>query len=61
MVSGQQIVQVFHNQQAIAFDTPREHYYQFNFQDKLIGIDTSTTAEQSISLFVDEQFATQLA
>jgi len=55
------IVQVFHAQQAITFDNPRENYYQFTYNNKVIGIDTGAAEEQSISLFVDEQFATQLA
>lgn len=61
MVAGQKIVQVFHAQQAITFDNPRENYYQFTHDNKVIGIDTSTVEEHSISLFVDDQFATQLA
>ena len=61
MVSGQKIVQVFHAQQAITFDNPRENYYQFTYDSKKIGIDTGAVEEQSISLFVDDQFATQLA
>ena len=50
-----------HGQQAITFDNPRENYYQFTHDNKVIGIDTGAAEEQSISLFVDEQFATQLA
>ncbi|MEL0633845.1 site-2 protease family protein [Pseudoalteromonas carrageenovora] len=61
MFSGQQIVQIFHNQQAISFDNPRENYYQFNLDNKLIGIDSTEVNNQSISLFVDDVFATQLA
>jgi Zn-dependent protease len=61
MVAGQKIVQVFHAQQAITFDNPRENYYQFTHDNKVIGIDTGTVEEHSISLFVDDQFATQLA
>ena len=57
MVSGQKIVQVFHAQQAITFDNPRENYYQFTYDNKKIGIDTGAIEEQSISLFVDDQFA----
>jgi Zn-dependent protease len=60
LVSGQKVVQIFQNQQAITFDNPRENYYQFNHNDKLIGIDSTEVSEQSISLFVDDQFATQL-
>ncbi len=61
MFSGQQIVQIFHNQQAISFDNPQENYYQFNLDNKLIGIDSTEVNNQSISLFVDDVFATQLA
>ncbi|WP_405602844.1 MULTISPECIES: metalloprotease [unclassified Pseudoalteromonas] len=61
MVAGQKIVQVFHAQQAITFDNPRENYYQFTHDNKVIGIDTGTVEEHSISLFVGDQFATQLA
>lgn len=60
MVAGQKIVQVFHAQQAITFDNPRENYYQFTHDNKVIGIDTGTVEEHSISMFVDDQFATQL-
>ena len=61
MVSGQKIVQIFHSQQAITFDNPRDNYYQFTFDNKLIGIDSALVNEQSISLFVNDEFATQLA
>ncbi len=61
MVSGQKVVQIFHSQQAITFDNPRDNYYQFTFDNKLIGIDSSLVNEQSISLFVNDEFATQLA
>ena len=61
MMSGQQIVQIFEDKQAISFEQPRDNYYQFSHQGKLIGVDTSTIKEQRIDLFVDEQFAAQLA
>ncbi len=60
MLSGQKIVQIFHRNQAIAFDTPREHYYQFSHEQQLIGIDSSAVNEQGLALFVNHEFATQL-
>ena len=60
MVSGQKIIQVFHDQQAITFENPREGYYQFTFNNRLIGIDCSTLNEQRLSLFINDEFATQL-
>ncbi|MEL0606045.1 site-2 protease family protein [Pseudoalteromonas undina] len=61
MVSGQKIVQIFHNQQAIAFDNPKDNYVEFALSNQRIGIDSSQIQEQSLSLFVDGVFATQLA
>lgn len=61
MVSGHKIVQIFHNQQAISFTTPKEHYAEFTLNNKQIGIDSSHVHEQSLSLFVDGVFATELA
>ncbi|KPZ53155.1 MULTISPECIES: metalloprotease [unclassified Pseudoalteromonas] len=61
MVSGQKIVQIFHNQQAIAFENPKDNYVEFALSNQRIGIDSSQIQEQSLSLFVDGVFATQLA
>jgi Zn-dependent protease len=61
MLSGQKVVQIFHHNQAIAFDSPRDNYYQFNYDNKLIGIDSGCLHEQSLSLFINDEFATQLA
>ena len=61
MVSGQKIVQIFHNQQAIAFENPKDNYVEFALSNQRIGIDSSQIQEQSLSLFVDDVFATQLA
>ena len=61
MLDKQQIVKIFHDQQAIAFENPRENYVEFMLDEQLIGIDSSDVNQQSIALFVDNQFATQLA
>ena len=61
MIAEQQVVKIFHDQQAIAFENPRENYVEFMLDEQLIGIDSSEVSQQSLALYVNNQFATQLA
>lgn len=61
MIADQQVVKIFHDQQAIAFENPRENYVEFMLDEQLIGIDSSEVSQQSLALYVNNQFATQLA
>ncbi|MBQ4834427.1 site-2 protease family protein [Pseudoalteromonas sp. MMG010] len=61
MLAGTNIVQVFHHQQAIAFDNPKTHFYEFTHNDQVIAIDTSLANERVVSLYVNNEFASQLS
>ena len=60
-LNGSQLIQLFHQQQAIAFDSPESDLYEFDFQGQRIGLDTSKVHEKSLAIFVNQQQVSQLA
>ena len=60
-LNGSQLIQLFHQQQAIAFDNPELELYEFDFQGQRIGLDTSKVHEKSLAIFVNQQQVSQLA
>jgi Zn-dependent protease len=60
-LNGSQLIQLFHQQQAIAFDNPESELYEFDFQGQRIGLDTSKVHEKSLAIFVNQQHVSQLA
>ena len=60
-LNGSQLIQLFHQQQAIAFDNPEPKLYEFDFQGQRIGLDTSKVYEKSLVVFVNQQQVSQLA
>ncbi|MEC8225811.1 MAG: site-2 protease family protein, partial [Pseudomonadota bacterium] len=60
-LNGSQLIQLFHQQQAIAFDNPEPKLYEFDFQGQRIGLDTSKVHEKSLVIFVNQQQVSQLA
>ncbi len=60
-LNGSQLIQLFHHQQAIAFDNPEPELYEFDFQGQRIGLDTSKVHEKSLAIFVNQQQVSQLA
>lgn len=57
----QQLVQLFKDQQAISFENPKAHFYEFELDGEVVGLDTSTVLEQSLSVFINGIFMRQLA
>ncbi|MGS0537250.1 metalloprotease [Pseudoalteromonas sp. SaAl2] len=60
VLAEQKIVQIFQQQQAIGFDNPRDNYFEFELDDKVIGLDTSLVNEQSLMLYVNDQLVQEL-
>ena len=60
-LKGAQLVQLFHQQQAIAFENPEQQMYEFDFQGQRIGLDTSTVHDKSLGVYVNQQWVSQLA
>ncbi|MEL7580817.1 site-2 protease family protein [Pseudoalteromonas sp. D15MCD-2] len=60
-LNGSQLIQLFHQQQAIAFDNPESDLYEFDFRGQRIGLDTSKVQEKSLAIFVNQQRVSQLA
>lgn len=60
-LNGSQLIQLFHQQQAIAFDNPEPKLYEFDFHGQRIGLDTSKVHEKSLVVFVNQQQVSQLA
>ena len=47
MIAEQQVVKIFHDQQAIAFENTRENYVEFMLDEQLIGIDSSEVSSKA--------------
>ena len=58
---GSQLIQLFHQQQAIAFDNPTQNKYEFDFQGQKISLDTSKVHEKSLAIYVNQQLVSELA
>ncbi|WP_404341498.1 site-2 protease family protein [Pseudoalteromonas mariniglutinosa] len=56
-----QLVQLFHQQQAITFNNPKQDYVEFNLNNDVIGLDISQVSAHSLAIFVNNQFVRQLA
>lgn len=60
MLAEQKIVQIFQSEQAISFDTLRQHYVEFELDGNRIGLDTSAVTDQLLLLYVNDQLAQKL-
>ncbi|MGO2168244.1 MAG: metalloprotease [Pseudoalteromonas sp.] len=58
--SGNQIVQIFQQQQAIAFDNPRDNVFQFTLDEQLIALDTTKVHDKTLGIYINDAFMKEL-
>lgn len=58
--SGNQIVQIFQQQQAIAFDNPRDNVFQFTLDEQLIALDTAKVHDKTLGIYINNAFMKEL-
>lgn len=59
-LNGSQLVGLFHHQQAIAFESPKQYLYEFDFRGERVGLDTCNVDNRCLAIYINQQFAHRL-
>jgi len=58
--SGKKIVQIFQQQQAIAFDNPQDDRFQFTVDEQLIALDTAKVDDKILGIYINDAFIKEI-
>ena len=59
-LKGSQLVGLFHHQQAITFESPKQYMYEFDFRGERVGLDTCNVDNRCLAIYINQQFAHRL-
>ena len=58
--SGKKIVQIFQQQQAIAFDNPEDNVFQFTVDEQRIALNTAKVYDKTLGIYINDVFIKEL-